>query len=320
MNTYKNTPPLSSPKVIVITGPTASGKTAVGAALAKTIGGEVVSADSMQIYKHMDIGTAKPTAQEMMGVPHHMIDIAEPWESYSAARYIKDASACINDIQRRNKTAVLVGGTGLYIDSLISGREFSARADSGLRKTLEEKYDKLGGEAMLLELSEFDPISAAKLYANDKKRIVRAFEVYKTTGKTISQHDIESKSFPPRYETLRVSLTFMVRADLYERIDRRVDNMLHSGLEGEVKSLLNIGVSPSATSMQAIGYKEIASVISGKSDLKSAVSEIKMQSRRYAKRQLSWLRRDNNAVWVTWDKTPDIEKCAAKITELYEKN
>jgi len=311
---------MSRPKIIVITGPTATGKSALGVSLAKKFDGEIVSADSMQVYKYMDIGTAKPTIEEMRGIPHHMIDVVPPWENYSVACYVENASKCVDDILRRGKQPIVVGGTGLYIDSLLKGRTFSARGDDNLRRALEAEYDDIGGEAMLVKLREIDADRANKLHENDKKRIIRAFEAYSTEEKPISQHDAESKSIPPRYEALKVALTFADRSELYARIDRRVDEMLARGLEAEVNSLLIKGVSRSSTSMQAIGYKEIADVILDRSDsdetvdISSAVDKIKMESRRYAKRQLTWLRRDKDVKWITWDNAPDIEK-GVKIIE-----
>jgi len=302
-------------KVIVITGPTASGKTALGALYAKTYGGEVVSADSMQVYKHMDIGTAKPTPEDMLGVPHHMIGIVEPWEDYSAARYITDAANIIDDILKRGKKPVIVGGTGLYIDSLLSGRVFMARADSCLRLGLEHEYDEIGGEAMLQKLSCFDTTSAEKLHPNDKKRIVRAFETYRTSGKAISQHDEETLSVPPRYEALKIALTYSDRAELYSRIDKRVERMLSSGFEQEVLKLMEMGVPQGATAMQAIGYKEMASVLSGRLTREAATERIKMESRRYAKRQLTWLRRDDTVRWIVWATAPDITWALKQVTD-----
>jgi len=307
---------MNKPAIIVITGPTATGKTALGASLAKIQNGEVVSADSMQIYTHMDIGTAKPSSEERLGVPHHMIDIVPPWEDYSVARYVSDAALCIDDIRDRNRLPVIVGGTGLYIDSLLSGGGFSAHCDESLRRELEDEYDHIGGEAMLLRLNEFDRDSATKLHANDKKRIVRAFEVFRTAGKPISQHDLETKAIPPRYKAVKIALTFSDRAELYSRIDRRVEKMLSSGLEREVRSLIDMGVIPGATSMQAIGYKEMVDVISGGLTLDEAAAKIKMESRRYAKRQLTWLRRDAGVKWIIWEKTPDIEGCVRELSEF----
>jgi len=306
---------MDKPKIIVITGPTATGKTALGVELARMVDGEVVSADSMQIYKHMDIGTAKPTKAERFGIPHHMLDIIPPWEDYSTARYVSDAAQCIEELIRRKKTPILVGGTGLYIDSLLSGRTFSARGDTSLRRELEDEYDDTGAAAMLQKLRQFDPESAAKLHANDKKRIVRAIEVFLTTGKPISEHDRETRSLPSRYDAIKLALSFSDRAVLYSRIDRRVDNMLLMGLEREVRSLLEMGVPSSCTAMQAIGYKEITNAILGESTMDDAVESIKMESRRYAKRQLTWLRRDAVLTWHMWENTPDIVGCAEKLSE-----
>ena len=295
------------PKIAVITGPTASGKTALGVALAETLHGEVVSADSMQIYRRMDIGTAKPTPEEMRGVPHHMIDVAEPEENYSVARYVAEASACVDDILARGKLPVVVGGTGLYIDSLVSGRTFAdGSSDSALRQELNERYDEIGGEGLLGELRKVDPERAQKLHAADKKRIVRAMEVYILTGRTITQHDAETRARPPRYDAARIALDFTERADLYARIDRRVDTMVEAGLFDEVCALLASGVPGDCTAMQAIGYKEAAGAVRGEITEAEAAERIRQESRRYAKRQLTWLRRDPSLFWIRFEKTPDM--------------
>jgi len=270
----------------------------------------------------MDIGTAKPTIGEMRGIRHHMIDIVPPWEDYSVARYVEDASICVDDIIRSGKQPIIVGGTGLYIDSLIKGLFFSARGQNNKRRELEEEYDKIGGLAMLLKLRQIDAESAARLHQNDKKRIVRAFEAYNTTKKPISLHDKESKEIPPRYSALKIALNYSDRARLYQRIDDRVDEMMIKGLENEVKTLLRMNVSRGCTSMQAIGYKEIADVILGEPDmggpldLSEAVDKIKMESRRYAKRQLTWLRRDDDVKWLTWENTPDMDHGLAEIMKI----
>lgn len=278
-------------KVLVIAGPTASGKTALAIDLAQKLNGEIVSADSMQIYRRMDVGTAKATAEEQAAVPHHMIDIVEPWENYSVSRYVGDAAKCCEDILSRGKLPVICGGTGLYIDSLLSGRNFGDSPEgSELRDELNAKYDSAGGEAMLKELSVFDPERAAKLAPNDKKRIVRAFEVYLLTGETITEHDEKTRLLPPRYEAEFRILGTGDRAALYQRIDARVDSMMEKGLVAEAEELLKT-VSPEATSMQAIGYKEIASYLRGELSLDEAVELIKQSSRRYAKRQLTWFRK-----------------------------
>jgi len=306
----------SNAKVIVITGPTATGKTALGVALAKVIEGEIVSADSMQVYRYMNIGTAKPTADEMDNIPHHMIDFVSPEENYSVARYVRDAAKCIDDIVERGKTPILVGGSGQYIESLLVGRTFSSRGDDKLRKELEDEYDRVGGDAMLIKLNKFDPDAAERLFPNDRKRIVRAIETFITTGKTISQHDMETKAIPPRYNSIKFALTYADRADLYAGIDRRVDNMMSQGLKKEVEDLLQSGISQNHTSLQAIGYKELSAAIVGMSDIDNAVEKIKMESRRYAKRQLTWLRRDNDVNWITWNDVPNIDRGIRKILTI----
>jgi len=305
----------SRQRIIIITGPTATGKSNLGVMLAKEIDGEIISADSMQVYKNMDIGTAKLTKEEMCGVSHHLIDFISPLDDYSVARYVADAAICISDIIKRGKQPIIVGGTGLYIDSLIKGRGFLARGDNNLRKDLENEFNLVGGEAMLKKLHDVDAESAAKLHSNDKKRIVRALESFYTTGKTISQHDIESKTLLPKYDAIKFSLNFTQRDELYSRIDKRVDNMIKSGLENEVFALKEMGVTCNNTSMQAIGYKEIFGALTNGESIQSVVETIKMESRRYAKRQLTWLRRDENVMWIFWDKSPDFYYGLDRISE-----
>lgn len=298
-----------SEKVIVISGPTASGKTALGIELAKKYNGEIVSADSMQIYRGMDIGTAKATAEERSAVPHHMIDVAEPWEDYSVSRYVTEAAACCDDIIRRGKLPVIVGGTGLYIDSLLSGRDFAeTQEDKTLREELNGEYDRVGGEAMLSRLAAVDAERAAKLHPADKRRIVRALEIYSITGMTITEHDRRTRERPPRYAAATIIPGFADRSVLYRRIDRRVDMMVADGLFDEVEGLLNAGLSPACTAMQAIGYKETAAALRGEMSRDEAVALIKQQSRRYAKRQLTWFGRTEGALRLLRDGEPDFEK------------
>lgn len=295
-------------KIAVITGPTATGKTALGVALAKELDGEIVSADSMQVYRRMDIGTAKVTLEEMQGVPHHMLDVAEPYENYSVARYVGQADICVQDILKRGKLPIIVGGTGLYIDSLIAGRDFGEdSSDEALRLELSARYDSLGGKKMLEELGAFDPERAKKLYPSDKNRIVRALEVYYTSGKTITQHDDETRKLPPRYDAAEIALSFEDRADLYARIDKRAELMADSGLFDEVRALLKSGVPEKCTAMQAIGYKEAAMALRGEISENEALEIIKRESRRYAKRQLTWLRRKENIGWILWKIAPDFD-------------
>ena len=305
------------PKLLVLCGPTASGKTALGVALAQATGGEVVSADSMQIYRRMDIGTAKPTAAEMGGVPHHMLDVADPAEDYSVARYVHDADACVRDILSRGKRPVVVGGTGLYIDNLIAGRDF-APFTGAWREKLQARAREEGLPALHAELRRVDPDRAEKLHPNDEKRILRALEVWYETGETITAHDQRTRSLPPRYDALRVCLNFSRREDLWARIDRRVDQMMADGLEEEVRALLASGVPPAATAMQAIGYKEFAAALRGEETMDQAVDQVKLRSRQYAKRQLTWFRRTPGLRWVTWEKDPDLSRGRQEVTAYME--
>ena len=237
-------------RIIVVAGPTASGKTKLGIELAKIYGGEIVSADSMQLYRGMDIGTAKATKEEQAQAVHHMLDVADPSETYSVARYVDEAGQVCDDILSRGQVPILVGGTGLYIDSLISGRDFADnQEDNALRSEIEAEYDRLGGEAMLQTLAAFDPERAAKLGAGDKRRIVRAIEIYRLTGKTATEHDEETRRRPPRYNAARIVLNYKDRADLYARIDQRVTQMADDGLYDEVRRLLDAGLSPSGESL-----------------------------------------------------------------------
>ena len=304
------------PQIVVITGPTATGKTALGVALAKKLGGEVISADSMQIYRGMDVGTAKPTKEEMQGVPHFMFDVADPAEDFSVSRYVEMAASCVEDVTSRGKLPILVGGTGLYIDSLLSGRSFAEKGDGALREKLNAEYDAVGGGEMHRRLAAFDPERAAKLAPQDKRRIVRAIEIYTLTGRTITEHDAETREKPPRYESVRIALNFREREVLYARIDRRVDLMLEQGLVGEVRALLDAGVPKNSTAMQAIGYKEMVEALEGKCSIPEAVEAIKMGSRRYAKRQLTWLRRDTGLHWIEWENSPCLEEALRLSTEF----
>ncbi|MBQ3211465.1 MAG: tRNA (adenosine(37)-N6)-dimethylallyltransferase MiaA [Oscillospiraceae bacterium] len=297
-----------SNKLIVVAGPTASGKTATAIALAEEYGGEIVSADSMQVYRGMDIGTAKASPQEQSRCPHHMLDVAEPEENYSVSLYVQSAQKVCDDIIARGKLPIVTGGTGLYIDSLLRGTDFAPiEEDKALRRELEAEYEKLGGEAMLKRLSVFDPQRAAKLSPADKRRIVRSIEVFMLTGKTATEHDIDSRSRPPRYDAAYMVLNFKDRQRLYDRIDLRVDLMVKEGLFDEVRGLLDRGIDPNCTAMQAIGYKEAAMALRGEIGFDQAAELIKQGSRRYAKRQLTWFRRREDAFWINWEEGPDFE-------------
>ena len=284
--------------IICVVGPTASGKTKLAVHLAKAYDGEVVSCDSMQIYKHMDIGTAKPTPEEMEGVRHHLIDIIEPGEDFSVGKYVQLADACVQDILSRGRTVIIAGGTGLYVDSLISGRTFAPVPQTGKREALEARMREAGGEAMLEALRAVDPEAAQRLHPADEKRIIRALEVYEETGKTITQHNLETQAIPPRYRPVWLGLDYADRAVLYRRIDLRVDLMLQAGLLDEIRALLALGVSPDTTAMQAIGYKEFFGALDGSCTLEEAAELCKQRSRNYAKRQLTWFRRNPEIRWL----------------------
>ena len=304
-------------KIVVVAGPTASGKTRLGIELAREFDGEIVSADSMQIYKGMDIGTAKADERERAEAVHHMIDIIDPREDYSVSRYVEDAGKVCDDILSRGKLPIVVGGTGLYIDSLISGRGFADVGENAeLRQALSLEYDELGGDKMLERLRSFDPERASKLHPSDRRRIVRAIEVYMLTGVTITEHDRQTRLLPKRYDTARIHLNFRDRAVLYERIDKRVDLMVAQGLWDEVERLLTSGVSSSCTSMQAIGYKECVAALRGEISREEAEAAIKQNSRRYAKRQLTWFSRTEGALNILWDKNPDFNEARRISTEF----
>ena len=307
------------PKILVIVGPTASGKTRMAVELAQRHNGEVISADSMQIYRTMDIGTAKPTKEEMGGIPHHMIDVADPEEDFSVARYVEMAARCVDDVLERGKLPIVAGGTGLYIDSLLSGRTFAPFSpDSALRGELERELAEKGGQAMLEALAQVDPEAAQRLHPNDHKRIVRALEVYRSTGKTITQHNRETQAIPPRYNALTIGLAFQDRQAMWRRIDQRVDEMVAAGLEDEVRRLLTSGISPKCTAMQAIGYKEFTQALSGEMTWQEATDVVKLHSRQYAKRQLTWFGRNPNTRWVRWDDPPEFEQGRRASTEYME--
>ena len=283
--------------IICIAGPTASGKTALAVELAKELNGEVVSCDSMQVYKRMDIGTAKPAKEEMQGVVHHMIDVCEPDEDFSVSRYCAQAGPIVDDILARGKTAIIAGGTGLYMDSLIRGNDFAPFPSTGARERLEAQADEMGTEYMKDWLRRIDPEAAARI--QDRKRILRALEVYLETGETITEHNRRTQAIPPKYSPLWLGLDFEPRSALYERIDRRVDMMLELGLVEEIRSLLDSGIPEKCTALQAIGYKEFVAALDGRCTIEEAADEVRRSSRHYAKRQLTWFRRNKAMNWLT---------------------
>ena len=306
-----------TPKLVCVAGPTACGKTTLGVLLAQRFNGEVVSADSMQIYRGMTIGTAAPTEAETRGVPHHMIAVAEPSEQWSAAEYAARATPIVDDILFRGKLPILVGGTGLWMDALIRGHGFAGgHAGGEIRRELEARFDRDGIEPLLSELRQVDPESAARLHPADTKRILRALEVYLETGETISAHNASTRQLPPRYDAVWIGLQFADRADMKALIDRRVDKMVQEGLLDEVRALLAMGLPRNATAMQTIGYKEFLGVLDGALTEPEAIELVKLRSRQYAKRQLTWLRKNSDIHWIFWKKERDFERALQVSTEI----
>jgi tRNA dimethylallyltransferase len=304
-------------KVICVVGPTACGKTRLGVLLAQKYNGEVVSCDSMQIYRGMTIGTAAATPDEMEGIPHHMLAVADPEESWSAARYAEAATPVVEDIFARGKRPILVGGTGLWLDALLRGHRFApGRAGSAVRTHLETRLAEDGIGPLLEELRRVDPVSAEKLHPSDEKRILRALEVFRETGQTISAHDAAERALPPKFPSVKIGLRFADRENMKALIDRRVDAMVENGLLDEVRALLDRGLPRSATALQAIGYKEFAGVLEGEKTEAEAIDEVKLRSRQYAKRQLTWLRRDESIHWIDWEKNRDFVRAMQISTEI----
>lgn len=308
---------MSQPKILCVVGPTACGKTKMGVLLARRYDGEVVSVDSMQIYRGMTIGTAAPTPEETEGIPHHMVAVADPAEKWSVARFTEAADACIQDIFRRGKLPILVGGTGLYLDAIISGLTFApGKAGGAVRKELEAQLAREGITPLWEELQQVDPEAAARLHIADEKRILRALEVYRETGCTISEHNRRTAALPRRYDPIYIGLAFRDRSDMRDLIDRRVDAMMDAGLLGEVQALLEQGVPRTSTAFQAIGYKELLAAVDGQVPLEEAVAEIKLRSRQYAKRQLTWLRRNQDIHWIYWEKERNFADALRIATEI----
>ena len=304
-------------KVLAVVGPTASGKSALAVELAKRFGGEVVSCDSMQIYKYMSVATAKPTAQEMQGIPHHLIDFLEPTESFSVAEYVKLAGAAIADIHARGKLPIVCGGTGLYYSSLIHGITFSeSGSDPAYRKALEQRAANEGAQVLLDELRAYDPDSAAKLHPNNLKRIIRAMEHYKLTGKTITEQNAQSRAKPSDYEVLAFAIGFQDRQKLYERINLRVDKMCEAGLLEEAKWYF--AQSGFSTASAAIGYKELEPYFHGEMPLEEALDNLKKETRHYAKRQLTWFRREED-IHILYADAPEQGDLTAQACAVIEK-
>lgn len=307
-------------KIIAVAGPTASGKSALALELCKRLDGELISLDSMQIYRGLDIGTAKPTKAEQAEVRHHMIDICEPTENFSAAEFAERAHKVIADVRSRGKRAVLCGGTGLYLDTVLGRLDFGEiESDEKLRGELIAFAEKNGADALHERLRGIDPQAAEKIHKNNVRRVARAIEIYELTGKTKTEHDREAISDSP-YESLIIGLDYDDREVLYNRINRRVDAMIKAGLEGEVRSLVSRGLlSAESTAGQAIGYKEMLGYIAGDCSLGDAVEKIKLGTRRYAKRQLTWLRRNPDINWLYPDRLCDFQSLVGEAEKIIGK-
>lgn len=305
------------PRILCVVGPTACGKTKMGVLLARRYNGEVVSVDSMQIYRGMTIGTAAPTPEEIEGVPHHMVAVADPAESWSAARFACEADRCVQDILARGRLPVLVGGTGLYLDAVVTGRTFApGQAGGAVREALERELAERGSADLLEELRAVDPETAARLHPADEKRILRALEVWRETGKTKSEHDREDRAAPGKYDPIYIGLAFRDRADMRAMIDRRVEAMAAAGLADEVRALLDRGLPRTATALQAIGYKECLAALAGEETWDAAMETVKLRSRQYAKRQLTWLRRNPDIHWIYWEKERNFAAALQIATEI----
>lgn len=303
--------------MLVICGPTASGKTALAVQLAKQLSGEVVTADSMQIYRGMDIGTAKPNTVEMEGIPHHLLDIVNPCQEFSLVQYLALAKQTVEDIHNRGKLPILAGGTGLYIHSLVDNIQFAEiPTNPQLRSQLEGQAKEKGAQYLWQQLEECDPLSAQKLHPNNLGRVIRALEVYRLTGTTMTQLQHQSRQAQSPYQLCMIALGFQNRETLYNRIDTRVQTMMDQGLLSEAKRVWENGVSK--TAYQAIGYKELFDYFAGESTLDEAVELIKRRSRNYAKRQLTWLRRDTRIHWLYWEQYAeftDLLESAVQLTQ-----
>jgi tRNA dimethylallyltransferase len=299
-------------KILAVVGPTASGKSALAIELAKRFNGEIICCDSMQIYKQMNIGTAKPDDEELNSAVHHLFDFADPKVSFSCADYIPLANDVVEDILSRGKLPIFCGGTGLYLDRFLSGAEFeSTEVDEDFRREMNAFALEFGNEALHQKLREIDPKSAEEIHPNNVKRVIRALEIYKTSGRTKSEIDFESKTFQSKYNCLQIGIKYENREILYDRINLRVDKMMQAGLLDETRELLENGIfEANATAAQAIGYKELLSYFNGQKTLISAIEDLKMATRRYAKRQMTWFSAHGNVNWLVAD--------GKKLSELYD--
>lgn len=298
--------------MIILTGPTAVGKTAASIRLAKAIGGEIISADSMQVYKHMDIGSAKVTKEEMDGVPHYLIDILQPWEEFNVTVFQKRAKEALEEIYSHGKIPIIAGGTGFYIQALLYDIDFTEHeADTGIRRELEQLAAEKGAEHLHGMLQEIDPRSAEEIHANNVKRVIRAIEFYRQTGELISAHNEKEREKESPYQFLYYVI-HTDRAQLYERIERRIDIMLERGLVEEVQKLAAIGCTRDMVSMQGLGYKEILDYLDGRCTFEEAVYRLKRDTRHFAKRQITWFKREKDVRWLY---LPDFHQDTGRIVE-----
>ena len=302
-------------RVVAIVGPTASGKTALGVQVALLFNGEVISADSMQVYNNMPIASAAPTAEETLGIKHHLVGFLDSTDKFSVASFIDCATKAVNEITEKGKMPVIVGGTGLYIDSFLQGVSFCEEDSSEIRAKLEKQADSEGIEVLLERLQKIDPEAADKLHANNRKRIIRALEVYELHGKTLTELNAESKPDEEPYDVIYIGITYRDRQKLYDRINKRVDIMLENGLLDEAKTAYLS--EKGQTAVQAIGHKEFFEYFDGKATLEEAIEKLKTETRRYAKRQLTWFRRNEKINWIYADETPDV---VARAKEIIESN
>lgn len=303
--------------LVAVVGPTASGKTALAVELARALDGEVLSFDSMQLYRGMDVATAKPTPDEMQGIPHHLIDAVDPSENYSVARFQEDAARIIEDIRGRGKNVILVGGTGLYLDSFIENLKFLDTGDTTeVRARLRSELESSGPLAMYERLRDIDPDYAEGLHPNNTGRVLRALEVYELTGYTMTDQIALSRREPGRYDVVYIGLTAEDRDYLYDRINRRVDRMIENGLLDEARQWLL--ERPGATAAQAIGIKEMLPYLQGEDTLEHCAEQLKIDTRHYAKRQLTWFRRNPDVHWLYIDKTPDLSALTAEALAIIE--
>lgn len=303
-------------KIICVVGPTASGKTDIAVKLAKCFGGEIVSADSMQIYKNMSIASAAPTMEEKGGIPHYMLEFLDGKKSYTVAQYVKAARDFISDISKRNKLPIIAGGTGLYINSLVDNIEFCEQeTDLSIRKRLEKEADNLSSEQLLKRLETVDPETASRLHENDRRRIIRALEIYETSGITISKQNELSRKNESPYEPIMIGLTCLDRQKLYDRINRRVDKMLENGLVNEARATFDNLRTSGGGAVQAIGHKELFGYFNGEKSLEECVENLKRATRRYAKRQLTWFRKDERIQWIYTDVENSVADTAIKIVK-----